>query len=99
MKKSRLEVQCPCCRASLTVDSGSGDVIMHREVKTNVTLDLGEAAQALRKDAQRREKDFKKSLEAERKKEDILQSKFEEAVRRAKEEPDKGPPPREIDLD
>jgi hypothetical protein len=94
-----LKVQCPCCRATLTVDPDSGEVLMHQEAKVKGPVtDLTQAVQNLKKGAGQREEIFKKSMDAEKHKGDILKKKFDEAFKRAKEDPDSPPPLREIDL-
>jgi hypothetical protein len=47
----------------------------------------------------RRESIFRQSVEAEKHKADLLDKKFQEAVKRAKETPDTGPQIRDFDLD
>lgn len=91
---------CPCCQAVLTVDPATGDVLMHQEpAKKGPVLDLGEAVKSLKKDAAQRDEIFKKSLDEEKRKGDILKKKFDEAFKRAQENPDEKPKLREIDLD
>jgi uncharacterized protein YbaR (Trm112 family) len=94
-----IEVVCPGCKGSLTVDASTGEVILHVEGKIKPTLDLNRAAQTLKEDEARRRDAFQKSLQAEKNKGESLQKKFEEAVRRAKERPDEPPPLRPVDLD
>lgn len=60
--------------------------------------DLDEAARALKEQESRKESLFRQSVEAERNKADLLEKKFQEAVKRAKEAPDT-PRIRDIDLD
>ena len=60
--------------------------------------DMGEALKALREGKSRREDVFRQSLSVEKNKSDVLKKKFDEAVRKAKENPDAALPPREIDL-
>jgi hypothetical protein len=100
MEPKNLEIVCPGCQGALTVDPESGAVLMHRPpAKTGPKGDLLEAARALKDEAGRREEAFRKSLEAEKNKGGTLKKKFDEALRRARENPDEAPPPREIDLD
>ncbi len=93
------EVTCPCCQAKLKVDAELGVVISHEPPpKKPLIEDLQEAVKGLSKEAQRREALFQQAREAEKNKEKILQKKFEEGMKKAKEEPEK-PPPRIFDLD
>ena len=50
-------------------------------------VDISDAARILADQAQRREDKFRKSWEAEHKKEDVLARKFEEGLKKAKEQP------------
>lgn len=47
----------------------------------------------------RKESIFRQSVEAEKNKSDVMDKKFQEAMRRAKETPDTGKPLRDFDLD
>jgi len=94
---SPLRIACPGCRALLVVDPATGEVLSH-EAPAGPKADMDEALKALREGKGRREDAFRKSLSAEKNKSDLLGKKFQEAVRRAKENPDAAPPPRDIDL-
>jgi hypothetical protein len=47
----------------------------------------------------RRDSIFRQSVEAQKHASDLLEKKFQEAVKKAKESPDTGRPLRDIDLD
>jgi len=53
----------------------------------------------MREQEGRKESLFRQSVEAEKNKADLLEKKFQEAVRKAKETPDTGKPLRDFDLD
>ena len=61
-------------------------------------LYLGMPAQALKEQDERTESLFRQSMEAEKNKEDLLEKKFAEALKKAKDAPE-GRPLREFDLD
>jgi hypothetical protein len=61
--------------------------------------DLDEAARAMKEQDTRRDSIFRQSVEAQRNASDILEKKFQEAIRKAKETPDTGRPIRDFDLD
>jgi hypothetical protein len=61
--------------------------------------DLDEAARAMKEQDTRRDSIFRQSVEAQRNASDILEKKFQEALRKAKESPDTGKPIRDFDLD
>ena len=96
--KSELEVTCPCCRASLVIDTNLGRVISHREPERADKPELDEAARILAAEAARREALFEQSVEAEKGRDDALARRFEEALRQAKQEPVTRPD-RDFDLD
>lgn len=93
------EVVCPCCRAKLTVDPTLAVVLSHEAPpRTAPDVDISESARILAEQAQRREDKFRESWEAERKKEDVLARKFEEGLKKAREQPAEKPL-RDFDLE
>jgi ABC-type Zn uptake system ZnuABC Zn-binding protein ZnuA len=60
--------------------------------------DLETAAKAMREQDERKESIFRQSVDAEKNKADLLEKKFAEALRKAKDAPD-GRPLRDFDLD
>ena len=94
------EVTCPCCSAVLKVDTGTRAVIAHTAaVKPKMFQDIEEAARAMKEQDSRRESIFRQSVEAQKNASDLLEKKFQEAVKKAKESPDTGKPIRDFDLD
>lgn len=94
-----IEVTCPCCQAKLTVDPQLAAVLSHTvPPKPRPDVDISDAGRILAEQAQRREDKFRESWEAERKKEDVLTRKFEEALKKAKDAPVEKPI-RDFDLD
>jgi len=94
------DVTCPCCGAVLKIDSADKAVISHvAPIKPKMFNDIEEAARAMKEQDNRRESIFRQSVEAQKHASDLLEKKFQEAVKRAKESPDTGKPIREIDLD
>jgi hypothetical protein len=96
--KSELEVTCPCCHASLVIDTNLGRVISHREPERSDKPELDEAARILAAEDARRESLFEQSVEAEKGRGDALARRFEEALKQAKQEPITRPD-RDFDLD
>ncbi|HWX38121.1 MAG TPA: hypothetical protein VNY09_02700 [Candidatus Sulfotelmatobacter sp.] len=83
-----IEVTCPCCEAKLTVDTDLAVVLAHiAPVKAAPDVDIDDAARILSEQARKREDKFRDSWEAESKKEDVLNRKFEEALKKAKDQP------------
>jgi ribulose kinase len=94
------EVTCPCCNAVLKIDTETRAVIAHTAaVKPKMFNDMEAAAKAMREQDNRRESIFQQSVENQRNASDLLEKKFQEAVRKAKESPDTGKPIRDFDLD
>jgi hypothetical protein len=94
------DVTCPCCSALLKVDVETRAVIAHTAaVKPKTFNDMEAAARAMREQDSRRESIFQQSVEAQKNASSLLEKKFEEAVKRAKESPDTGKPIRDFDLD
>ena len=96
--KSELEVTCPCCHASLVIDTNLGRVISHREPERTDKPELDDAARILAAEAARREALFEQSVDAEKGRGDALARRFEEALKQAKQEPITRPD-RDFDLD
>jgi hypothetical protein len=94
-----VEVTCPCCQAKLTIDPQLAVVLSHEAPpKAAPDVDISDAARILQEQAQRREDKFRESWEAEKKKEDVLSRKFEEALKKAKDQPVEKPL-RDFDLE
>lgn len=99
-KKQNYDVTCPCCGAVLKVDGERHAVISHvAPVKPKMFNDLDDAARAMKEQDSRRDSIFKQSVEAQKHAADLLEKKFQEALRKAKETPDTGRPIRDFDLD
>ncbi len=95
-----LEVACPDCGATLKIDAKTRTVISHTPAPRKRTFeDFETAARAMREQDQRKESLFKQSVDAEKNRNDVLEKKFAEALKRAKESPDAGKPLRDFDLD
>jgi ribulose kinase len=94
------EVTCPCCSAVLKIDAEERAVIAHTAaVKPKTFSDMEAAAKAMREQDSRRESIFQQSVEAQKNASSLLEKKFQEALKKAKETPDTGKPIREFDLD
>lgn len=94
------DVTCPCCGAVLKVDPVTNGVIAHTAPVVPKTFnDIEEAARAMKEQDNRRESIFRQSVEAQKHASDLLEKKFQEALKKAKESPDTGKPIRDFDLD
>ena len=98
-KEKTFEVACPDCGAMLKIDAGSGLIVGHTPApRKRMFEDLETAAKAMREQEERKESIFRQSVDAEKNKADLLEKKFAEALRKAKDAPE-GRPLREFDLE
>lgn len=99
-RDSNFDVTCPCCGAVLKIDPGTRNIIAHTApVKPKTFNDMEEAARAMKEQDSRRDSIFRQSMEAQKHASELLEKKFQEAVKKAKETPDTGKPIRDFDLD
>jgi hypothetical protein len=96
--KSEFETTCPCCRATLVIDTNLRRVVRHEEPARGDRPELNDAQQILAQEAARREALFQDSVAAERTRGDALSKRFEEALKQARQEPITKPT-RDFDLD
>ena len=83
----------------LKVDAVTGLVVTHTPApRKRMFEDLETAAKAMHEQNERKESIFRQSVEAEKNKEDLLEKKFSEALRKAKDAPEEKPL-RVFDLD
>jgi hypothetical protein len=91
-------ITCPCCQGKLTIDAELKAVIAHQEApRQRSTSDLGAAFDQLRSRSADREERFKQQMQAEAQKGKLLDRKFQESLKKAKDSPD--PPPRRYDYE
>ena len=94
-----IQVTCPCCDAVLTIDPSLGVVLDHKApVKPHVAVNLKDALDQVKGEASRRDEKYKQIAEAEKNKSKVLEAKFQELFKKAKEEPLEKPL-KDIDLD
>jgi uncharacterized Zn finger protein (UPF0148 family) len=99
-RESSFDVTCPCCGGQLKIDAATRSVIAHTAaVKPKTFNDMEEAARAMKEQDSRRDSIFRQSMEAQKHASELLEKKFQEAVKKAKETPDTGRPIRDFDLD
>ena len=85
-------VTCPCCGGRLTIDGALEAVIAHEAPpRPKSGLDLGGALASLKGAAARREERFKEQVKAEQSKPKVLDRKFQEGLKKAKDSPDERP--------
>lgn len=96
--ESEFEAMCPCCKATLVVDTNLKRIVRHQEPERTDKPELDHAQRLLAEEAARREALFEQSVSAEKTRGDALSKRFEEALRQAKQEP-VARPTRDFDLD
>lgn len=96
--KSEFETTCPCCRATLVIDTNLRRIVRHEEPVRGDRPELSDAERILAQEAARREAIFQDSVAAEKTRGDALSKRFEEALRQARQEPITKPT-RDFDLD
>ena len=96
--ETEYEVTCPCCHATLVIDSGLKRVVRHVEPERADKPKLDEAHRILAEEKARRDSLFEQSVESERTRGDALSRRFEEALKAARDEP-VTKPRRDFDLD
>ncbi len=83
----------------IKIDAATGLVVSHTPApRKRMFEDLETAAKAMREQDERKESIFRQSVDAERNKADLLEKKFAEALKKAKDAPE-GRPLRDFDLD
>jgi hypothetical protein len=94
-----ISVECPCCGARIVIDPNLGKVIRHELPPPKKSgLDLGEAAELLRRQAEEREAVFRQSAADLETHSQLLERKFEESLDQNRGRPVTRPT-RDIDLD
>jgi len=96
MPKS-LKVVCPCCDTLLTIDPGTGAILLEERRQRREHQSLDDAmsqVKAQRKEAQEK---LARAMDEARHRDEILEKKFQEARKKAAESDE--PPPRPFDAD
>jgi hypothetical protein len=98
-KSNTIQVTCPCCDATLTIDPALAAVLDHKlPVKPQMAVQLKDAVKLVKEEASRRDEKYQKLAEAEKNKSKVLEAKFQELFKKAKDEPITKPL-KDIDLD
>ncbi|HZD42225.1 MAG TPA: hypothetical protein VE131_15990 [Terriglobales bacterium] len=96
---SNIVVVCPCCSATLTINPSLPAVLNHKlPARPQLIAELKNAAQFVKEEATRRDEKYQQIAEAEKNKSKVLEAKFQELLKKAKEEP-VTKPLKDIDLD
>ena len=94
-----IQVACPCCGAALTVDPSLPAVLDHKlPARPQVAAKMEDVPRIVKEEASRRDEKYQQFAEAEKNKGKVLDRKFQELLKKAKEEP-LTKPLKDIDLD
>jgi transketolase len=94
------EIECPCCGATLKVDSQVKAVLEWKEKPRPKTIeDIAAGVERLKGEEKAREAAFQKSVEAMKSSKSILDRKFEELLKKAKQDDPTAPPPKPLGLE
>ena len=96
--KAAFEVACPHCGAKLTVDAEMHAVLEHVPPPPKSDFDFDEQLKGLSEAERKREELFRQQMAAEKDRSKLLERKFEESLKKRKDEP-VTKPLRDIDLD
>jgi len=86
-----LDVTCPCCEAELKVDPETGAVVWH-EKKKGPAADFDELVTRVQSQRSVLDEKFARSVQHTKRSGEILEKKFEEARKRAEQDPGGKPP-------
>lgn len=93
-------VKCPCCDAELQIDPDLRVVLTHKlPEKPREMADIETAFDRFKGEKQRRDDAFSKSVEAEKNRMNVLDRKFDELLKQAKDSPADERPPNPLDSD
>lgn len=96
---TRWTVICPCCEATLIIDSQTGAIISHQE-KARPVASFEEMAKDMQRQKQTRDQVFAQELSSQKDRERLLEEKFRDAMKRADKDKDKDKPFRNpLDVD
>ena len=83
-KRELVQVRCPCCEATLQIDTELKAVISYEEhKKPPVIEDISAAVQKLKGEEARRAQVFEKSFEDHKSHHKVLERKFDELLKQA----------------
>jgi hypothetical protein len=99
-KTDSFEIECPCCGATLKISPALKAVLSYKEKPKPKTIgDIQEGLSLVKEAQKKREEAFQKSFEQMKSSKDVLSAKFDELLKKAKEEDPTKPPPKPIGLE
>jgi uncharacterized Zn finger protein (UPF0148 family) len=98
MTENTLTVTCPCCETKLVVDPDTGTILREERVIKREHSSLDEAFGAVKANKKDSEDRLARAFSEAKNRDSILEKKFQEARKKAAENPD-APVPRPFDGD
>lgn len=92
-----IKIVCPCCESLLVVDPGTGAILREERKEKREHQSLDDTLQHVQSQKKEARDRLTRAMEEARHREEILEKKFQEARRKAAEDPD--PPPRPFEGD
>jgi hypothetical protein len=93
----RITVVCPCCETTLVVETEGGVILSEERPKKNLDQTFENAMGIVQGGSKRREEAFDKAFDRTQRQDDLLDKKFEEAQKKAKQDPSKPKSPFDLD--
>jgi len=94
----KLILTCPCCGTVLHLDPGTGAVLLEERPRKGPVKSFEEAARETASRHEQAKAQLARAIEEEKHKDEIMEKKFREAIKKAEKE-DSPAPPRPFDLD
>ncbi len=95
----RVDIVCPCCETRLVADVETGEILSEERPKKDLGKSFSEAMNKVRSGESRREEAFSKAYERTQKLDTLLEKKFEEARKKAKNDDSGDKPHNPMDWD
>ena len=87
----RIDIVCPCCETRLVADTETGEILSETRPKRDADASFADAMKQVKSGESRREDAFSKAFQRTKKLDSLLDKKFEEARKKAKDEKDEKP--------
>jgi hypothetical protein len=98
--ENTFDVTCPDCGGILRIDPLLRTIVSHTSAPRKRTFDDFEtAARVMREGEERKQSLFRQAVDAEKNKADLMERRFADALKKAKESPATERPLREFDLE
>ena len=83
MNENKIEINCPCCEATIVLDRITGEILWSKEKVRSNKGSLEEMVSQLEAQKADAAKKFDKGIESQKDRARLLEEKFQEALKRA----------------